>query len=230
MPAAKLFVKKRKGMGRMRATSVCRLAIKTGLLLAALAGCAVLAGAQRPPGARGDEETFRFRFVGPRAGNRIASIAGIPGDPSTYYAGAASGGVWKSTDGGNDWQPIFDSQPVQAIGALAVASTEPNIVWAGTGEAWVIRDSDVMGNGIYKSTDAGKTWTHMGLDETGRIGRIIVHPKNANIVFACAVGRGTGPQQERGVYRTTDGGAHWDRVLFADENTGCSGLSIDAKN
>ncbi len=103
-------------------------------------------------------------------------------------------------------------------------------MWAGTGEAWAIRDSDVMGNGIYKSIDAGRTWTHMGLDETGRIGRLIVHPTNPNIVFACALGRMTGPQQERGVYRTTDGGAHWERVLFVNENTGCSGISMDAKN
>ena len=176
------------------------------------------------------QESFRFRFVGPAVGNRIASIAGVPGDPDTYYAGAASGGVWKSTDGGQQWTPIFDSQPVQAIGALAVAPSDPNIVWAGTGEAWTIRDSDMMGDGIYKSSDAGKTWVHMGLDETGRIGRVIVHPTNPDIVYACALGRTTGPQQERGVYRTIDGGAHWERVLFADENTGCSGLSIDAHN
>jgi photosystem II stability/assembly factor-like uncharacterized protein len=175
-------------------------------------------------------DQFRFRFVGPREGNRIASIAGVPGDINTYYAGAASGGIFKSTDGGFGWTPIFDTQPVSAIGSLAVAPSNPDIVWAGTGEAWAIRDSDVMGNGIYKSVDAGRTWTHMGLDETGRIGRLVIHPTNPNIVFACALGRMTGPQQERGVYRTTDGGAHWERVLFVDENTGCSGLSMDAKN
>jgi photosystem II stability/assembly factor-like uncharacterized protein len=175
-------------------------------------------------------DAFRFRFVGPQAGNRIASIAGVPGDINTYYAGAASGGIFKSSDGGFGWTPIFDGQPVTAIGSLAVAPSNPEIVWAGTGEAWAIRDSDVMGNGIYKSTDAGRTWNHMGLDETGRIGRLIVHPTNPDIVFACALGRMTGPQQERGVYRTTDGGAHWDRVLFVDEHTGCSGLSMDAKN
>ncbi len=194
----------------------------------AILGSMVSARAQQPDG---DEEgALRFRFVGPRVGNRIAAVAGIAGDPSTYYAGAASGGVWKSTDGGNHWAPVFDKEPVAAIGALAVAPSETSTVWAGTGEAWVIRDSDVMGNGIYKSTDAGKTWTNMGLPESGRIGRIIVHPTNPDIVFACALGRATGPQQDRGVYRTTDGGQHWDRVLFANENVGCSGLSMDPHN
>jgi photosystem II stability/assembly factor-like uncharacterized protein len=177
-----------------------------------------------------DEGTMHFRFVGPVTGNRVSAIAGIPGDPSTYYAGAASGGVWKTTDGGNRWMPIFDKEPAQAIGALAVAPSDPSVVWAGTGEAWAIRDSDVMGNGVYKSTDAGKTWTQSGLDHTGRIGRIIVDPMNENIVFVCALGRLTGPQQERGVFRTTDGGAHWDRVLFVDEKTGCSGLDMDPHN
>ena len=191
---------------------------------------AVLAVAQQSDPNKDDESQFRFRFVGPRVGNRIASVAGIPGDPSTYYAGAASGGVWKSTDGGNRWEPVFDKQHVAAIGALAVAPSQPTTVWAGTGEAWVIRDSDVMGDGIYKSTDAGKTWTNMGLPHSGRIGRIIVHPTNPEIVFACVLGRATGPQQERGVYRTTDGGRNWERVLFADEKTGCSGLTMDPQN
>jgi photosystem II stability/assembly factor-like uncharacterized protein len=193
-----------------------------------IVGSIVSASAQQPDA--DDEGQFKFRFVGPRVGNRIAAAAGIPGDPSTYYAGAASGGVWKSIDGGNHWKPIFDKQNVAAIGALAVAPSDPSTVWAGTGEAWVIRDSDVMGNGIYKSTDAGKTWTNMGLAETGRIGRIVINPSNPDIVFACAIGRVTGPQQERGVFRTTDGGQHWDRVLFANENVGCSGLAMDAHN
>src|SRR5579885_1221042 len=180
----------------------------------------------QPPGQRASQNQFRFRLVGPAVGNRISAVAGVPGDPTVYYAGAASGGVWKSVDGGENWHPIFDSQPVAAIGAIAVSASNPNIVWAGTGEAWAIRDSDLMGNGIYKSTDAGKHWTHTGLDETGRIGRIIVDPANSQIVYVCAMGRLTGPQQERGVYKTTDGGRTWDRVLFADENTGCSGLSM----
>jgi photosystem II stability/assembly factor-like uncharacterized protein len=175
-------------------------------------------------------DALAFRFLGPVVGNRVASIAGVPGDPSIYYAGAASGGVWKTTDGGLHWAPVSDTMPVAAIGAVAVAPSDPSVIWAGTGEAWAIRESDMIGDGIYKSVDAGRTWVHKGLDETGRIGRILVHPTNPEIVFACAIGRITGPQQERGVFRTTNGGAHWERVLFVDENTGCSGLSMDAKN
>src|SRR5437763_2996076 len=186
--------------------------------------------AQRRGAGGAQPDGLSFRFLGPAVGNRVASIAGVPGDPLTYYAGAASGGVWKTTDGGVRWTPISDSMPVAAIGALAVAPSDESIVWAGTGEAWAIRDSDVVGDGIYKSMDAGKTWVHMGLDETGRIGRILIHPTNPDIVFACALGRITGPQPERGVYRTTDGGQKWERVLFVDENTGCSGVSMDMKN
>lgn len=172
----------------------------------------------------------RFQYVGPNPSGRISAVAGIPGDTSTYFAGGASGGVWKTTDAGRTFTPTFDDMPVQAIGALAVAPSAPQQVWAGTGEAWAIRDSDVMGDGIYKSTDGGMTWKHAGLTETGRIGRIIIHPTNPDIVFACALGRVTGPQEERGVYRTTDGGATWTRVLFVNPNTGCSGIDIDPKD
>jgi photosystem II stability/assembly factor-like uncharacterized protein len=206
---------------RTRSRGSFRIAT-AGLML-----CGAFALAQRPRPEPEMQDAFKFRFLGPAVGNRIASAAGVPGDPSVYYAGAASGGIWKSTNGGENWTPIFDGQSSQAIGALAVAPSDRNIVWAGTGEAWAIRDSDLMGDGIYKSVDAGKTWTHMGLVETGRIGRIVVNPTNADIVFACALGRATGPQQERGVFRTTDGGRHWDRVLFADANTGCSGLAME---
>jgi photosystem II stability/assembly factor-like uncharacterized protein len=190
-----------------------------------LAASCALAQPNPRPVPRADD--LSFRFLGPAVGNRIASVVSVPGDPKIIYAGAASGGVWKSTDGGARFNPVFDKQDVQAIGALAIAPTDPKIVWAGTGEAWVIRDSDLMGDGIYKSIDAGATWEHMGLNETGRIGRIIVHPKNPDIVYACAVGRATGPQQERGVFRTRDGGKTWDRVLFVDPDTGCSGLTLD---
>jgi photosystem II stability/assembly factor-like uncharacterized protein len=178
----------------------------------------------------GQPDTLTWRFLGPAVGNRVAAIAGIPGDPTTYYAGAASGGIWKTTDGGDRWVPVFENQPVQAIGALAVSLADPAVVWAGTGEAWAVRDSDVIGDGIYKSTDAGKTWAHMGLGETGRIGKIVTHPTNPDIAYVCAAGRITGPQQERGVYRTMDGGKTWEQVLFVDKNTGCSGLGMDARN
>ena len=172
-------------------------------------------------------DQFKFQYLGPPSGGRVSAAAGIPGDSLTYYLGAASGGVWKTTDGGRTWAPIFDDQPVQAIGTLAVARSNPNVVWAGTGEAWAIRDSDMMGDGVYKSEDAGKTWTNVGLRETGRIGRIVIHPTDPNIVFVCALGRSTGPQQERGVFKTVDGGKTWKRVLFVDVNTGCSGLAMD---
>ena len=195
-----------------------------GLALAVGIGVTLIAQSQEPPA---KPAGLQFRFLGPAVGNRAAAIAGIPGDPSVYYVGAASGGVWKTVDAGLNWIPVFDSEPVAAIGALAVAPSEPSTVWAGTGEAWAIRDIDVMGDGVYKSVDAGKTWTHMGLDETGRIARVIVHPRNPDIVFVCALGRTSGPQPERGVFRTTDGGLHWERVLFVDENTGCSGRSMD---
>jgi len=173
-------------------------------------------------------DPLRFRFMGPAVGGRISAVAGVPGDSMTIYWGAASGGIWKSLDGGQTHASVFDAQPVQAIGALAVAVSNPQIVWAGTGEAWAIRDADVMGDGVYKSTDGGATWTNMGLRETGRIGRVLIHPANPDIVYVCALGRATGPQQERGVYRTTDGGKSWDRVLFVDQNTGCSGITMDA--
>jgi photosystem II stability/assembly factor-like uncharacterized protein len=188
--------------------------------------------AQRPAGTAGAQpEALKFRFLGPAVGNRISAAAGIPGNPNTYYVGAAAGGVWKSVNGGTSWVPISDDQiPVGAIGSLAVAASNPDIVWAGTGDSWPIRDADVMGDGIYKSVDAGKTWTHMGLTETARIGRIIIHPANPNIVYAAALGRLTGPQEERGVFRTTDGGKTWTRVLFVDPNTGCSGLAMDPNN
>ena len=176
----------------------------------------------------GTYRSLNWRFIGPE-GNRFTSAAGIAGDPHTYYVGAASGGVYKTSDGGVHWQSLFDAQPVQSIGALAVAPSDRNIVWAGTGEAH-IRSHISIGQGIYKSSDAGSTWTLMGLEKTGRIARVVVHPTNPDIVLVCALGTAYGPQQERGVYRTTDGGSHWIRVLFTDVNTGCSDLAMDPSN
>jgi len=171
---------------------------------------------------------LKFRYIGP-VGNRVIAVTGVPGSPHVYYAGAASGGVWKTTDDGAHWEPLFDGQDVQSIGALAVAPSDPSTVWAGTGEAF-IRSNISIGNGIYKSLDAGKTWTRMGLERTGRIARVVVDPKNADTVFACALGHAYGPQPDRGVYRTNDGGRTWTRVLFVDENTGCSDIAMDPHN
>jgi photosystem II stability/assembly factor-like uncharacterized protein len=171
---------------------------------------------------------LKFRYIGP-VGNRADAVAGVAGNPYIYYVGAASGGIFKTTDGGIHWDPIFDSEPVSSIGSLAVAPSDPNIVWAGTGEAF-IRSHISVGQGIYKSTDAGKTWKLMGLEKTGRIGNVIVDPRNPDIVFACSLGHAYGPQPERGVYRTADGGKNWERVLFVDENTGCADLGMDPGN
>lgn len=205
--------------------------VTAGFLVAALAAPAL---AQRPgapnPNAPMSAQQYGFEFLGPATGGRFASLAGVEGDTAIWYAGSASGGIWKTTDGGTNWRPIFDGQSVQAVGALAVAPTDKNTVWAGTGEAWTIRESDITGDGIYKSTDAGATWRHMGLRETGRIARILVHPKDANVVYVCALGRTFGPQQDRGVYKTTDGGQTWSRSLFVNPNTGCSDISMDAKD
>ncbi|HXI25904.1 MAG TPA: hypothetical protein VNG71_18755 [Pyrinomonadaceae bacterium] len=173
-------------------------------------------------------DAMRWRYIGP-VGNRTTSIVGVPGQPFIYYTGSASGGVFKTIDGGIHWEAVFDAQPVSSIGSLAIAPSDPNIVWAGTGEAW-IRSHISVGQGIYKSTDAGKTWKLMGLEKTGRIGHLVVDPKNPDIVMACALGHAYGPQPDRGVFRTTDGGAHWDRVLFTDESTGCSDLVMDPSN
>jgi photosystem II stability/assembly factor-like uncharacterized protein len=171
---------------------------------------------------------LHWRHVGPE-GNRVSAVTGVPGDPNVYYAGSASGGIFKTTDGGINWIPIFDGQPVHSIGDIAIAPSDPAVVWVGTGES-CIRSHISVGEGIYKSTDAGKTWTRMGLERTGRIGRVVVHPQNPDVVWACALGHAYGPQQERGVFRTTDGGKNWERVLFADENTGCSALDMDPRN
>jgi photosystem II stability/assembly factor-like uncharacterized protein len=153
----------------------------------------------------------------------------VPGNPHIYYVGAASGGIFKSTDGGIHWDPIFDSQTVSSIGSLAVAASDSNIVWAGTGESF-IRSHISVGSGIYRSLDAGKTWAPMGLEKTARIGNVVIDPRNPEIVMACALGHAYGPQPERGVFRTTDGGKNWEKVLFVDENTGCSDMAMDPNN
>jgi photosystem II stability/assembly factor-like uncharacterized protein len=174
---------------------------------------------------KGPFDGLKFRFIGP-PGNRVAAVAAVPGDPNVYYAGAASGGVWRSIDGGTEWKPVFDKMPAQSIGAIAIAPSDHAIVWVGTGETFIRSDVSI-GDGVYRSTDGGKTWQHMGLDKTGRIGRVIIDPRDPNVVYVAALGTCYGPQPERGVFRTRDGGKSWERVLFVDENTGASDLTMD---
>lgn len=173
-------------------------------------------------------DQLKFRHIGP-VGNRIISVTGIAGDPMTYYVGAASGGIWKTVDGGLNWQPVFDEQPVHSIGALALSPSEPEVVYAGTGESF-IRSNVSIGNGVWRTTDGGSNWEHLGLDHTGRISRIIVHPTNSDIVYVAALGHGYTPQEERGIYKTTDGGKTWQRVLHVDKQTGASDLVMDPFN
>ena len=184
--------------------------------------------AQSPP----PEDPFgalHFRAIGP-VGNRTTSVIGEPGNPAVVYIGSADGGVWKTEDGGLDWKPIFDREDVAAIGSLAMAPSEHNVVWAGTGESWIIRPYYALGDGVYKSTDSGRTWRHMGLPETGRIPRIVIDAHDPNRVFVCALGQTHRPQHERGVFRTVDGGQTWQQVLFVNENTGCSDLAADPQD
>lgn len=174
-------------------------------------------------------KNLKFRFIGPD-GNRAIAVAGISSDHNTYFVGAASGGLWRTKNNGISWKPIFDDQDVSSVSALAVSQKDPNIVWAGTGETFLIRPAHAIGDGIYKSTDGGDTWTNMGLEKTARIGRIVIHPTNPNIVYVAALGHAHGPQKERGIYRTTDGGKSWEHVLFINENTGGIDIAIDLNN
>lgn len=171
----------------------------------------------------------QFRFIGPE-GNRTIAVIGEPGNPQVAYVGAASGGLWKTEDMGINWQPIFDDQDISSVAAVELAPSDPNQVWVGTGETFVIRPAHAMGNGIYFSPDAGKTWEHKGLEKTGRIGRVLVHPNDPKTVYAASLGHTYGPQKERGIFRSKDGGETWEHVLFIDEGTGASDLAIDPQN
>ncbi|HET8666580.1 MAG TPA: hypothetical protein VFM10_01290, partial [Terriglobales bacterium] len=154
------------------------------------------------------------------------TAVGVPGDAALFYFGAVDGGVWKSPDAGHTWRPIFDSEPIASIGAMAVAPSDANIIYVGTGEA-DMRSDITYGNGVYKSSDAGRTWTHIGLTDTQQIGRIIIDPHNPDVAFVAALGHAYGPNAERGVFRTTNGGKTWERVLYKDENTGAIDLAFD---
>jgi len=172
---------------------------------------------------------MQWRCIGPHRGGRVLAVSGVRGEPYTFYFGAVAGGVWKTVDAGRTWTPIFDSQPIASIGALAVSTSEPNVIYVGTGEA-DMRSDISFGAGVYKSTDAGQSWSYLGLGDTRQIGRILIDAKNPDIVLVAALGHGFGPNSERGVYRTTDGGKRWNRVLYKDENTGAIDLAYDPDN
>jgi photosystem II stability/assembly factor-like uncharacterized protein len=168
---------------------------------------------------------LKWRLIGPFRGGRAVAVAGVPGDSTTFYFGAVNGGIWKTTDAGVVWTPIFDGQPAASIGALAVAPSDPKTIYAGTGES-DIREDLSTGNGVYKSKDGGSTWRHIGLEDTRQISRIAIDPQNPDIVYAGALGHAYGLNKERGVYKSVDGGAHWTRVLDLGPEIGISDLAI----
>ncbi|MEM1180309.1 MAG: sialidase [Acidobacteriota bacterium] len=211
-------------------------ALGAGLLIVGLWGAVAPASGQGTPeveaeGPAAADDPFQslsFRHIGP-LGNRVSAVVGVAGDPKTYYAGAATGGVWRSRDGGHGWRPIFDATGAASIGALAVAPSDAQVIWAGTGEAF-IRSNVSIGNGVYRSTDGGETWHHRGLEDSGRIARILVHPSRPGVAWAAVLGHGYGPQEGRGVFKTKDGGRTWRHVLSVNAETGASDLVIDPQN
>jgi photosystem II stability/assembly factor-like uncharacterized protein len=179
-----------------------------------------------------EEKAFKgmhYRMIGPFRGGRSLTAAGIPGDPTTYYFGSTGGGVWKSTDGAMTWSSVFDKEGTSAIGSIAVASSNHNVIYVGTGEA-CIRGNISHGDGVYRSLDGGKTWKNTGLRDSRAIGKVIVNPTNPDIAFVAALGHPYGPNTERGIFRTTDGGKTWEKVLYKDENTGGIDVAFDPHN
>lgn len=172
---------------------------------------------------------MKWRLIGPFRGGRVLAVTGVVSQPNTYYFGAVSGGVWKTTDGGLTWDPLFDKQNISSIGSIAVADSDPNIIYVGTGEA-CIRGNISYGDGVYKSVDAGKTWANIGLKDSRHIGKLIVHPTNPDVVFVAALGHAYGPNTERGVFRTRDGGKTWEKVLYVNDRTGGIDIVFDPQN
>ena len=215
----------------MTSTCVPKHMLILVLVIVIGAGTAVAQAAPAPEAKSPDIlENMKFRNLGPAAGGgRVAAVAGIPGNANVYYVGAAGGGVWKTTDAGLTWKAIFEKQPTASIGAIAVAPSNPNLVWVGTGEANP-RNDVVTGKGVYVSPDAGASWRFMGLESAGQISQIVVHPTNPDIVYVGVLGHVWGPNPDRGIFRTVDGGKTWQKVLYVGDTTGASDLVMDPSN
>src|SRR5260370_1537455 len=172
---------------------------------------------------------MRYRPIGPFRGGRALAVSGVRGQPLTFYFGAVAGGVFRSDNAGQTWMPLFDKQDNLSVGALAVAESDSNVIYVGTGEA-CIRGNVTYGKGVYRSDDAGHTWRHLGLDDTRQIGRVLVHPRNPDLVYVAALGHAFAPNPQRGVFRSRDGGRSWDKVLFKDADTSAIDLAFDPQN
>src|SRR5213080_411052 len=171
-----------------------------------------------------------WRQVGPFRGGRVTAVAGVVGQPLVFYMGATGGGVWKTLDAGLTWEPVSDKYfTAGSVGAIVVAPSDPNVVYVGTGES-PIRGNLSPGDGMYRSTDAGKTWTKIGLADAGQIARVAVHPRNADLVYVAVLGHAFGPNATRGVFRSKDGGKTWEKILFKNDNTGAIDLAMDPAN
>ncbi len=206
---------------------VVRRSIVFFLLLSALA--TDFANGQAPDLEPG--EAMHWRYIGPARGGRVSAVAGVPGQIHTFYMGAAGGGLWKTDDAGLNWAPVSDGHfATGSVGAIAVAGSDPNVVYAGMGEGPPRGQASSDGDGVYRSEDGGRTWTQRGLESSRRIPRLRVHPDDPDLVYAAAQGSPWGPSEERGVYRSRDGGRNWERILFVDERTGAVDLSMDATN
>ena len=199
------------------------------LAVASLAGTVGVPAQETPRTAADPFAELTWRNIGPHRASRTVAAAGHRSHPYTFYMAQVNGGVWKTTDAGRTWKPIFDDQDTGSIGSIAVAPSDPNVVYAGSGEGLHRPDLSV-GNGMYKSSDAGKTWTHLGLRDAQQIPNLAVDPKNANRLFVAALGHPYGPNEERGIFRSTDGGKTFDKVLYKDENTGGNDVDIDPSN
>ena len=210
-----------------RTESVAVLAVWLVLILAALP---VMANDTDKSPQSAALEGLQWRLIGPaNMGGRVTDIVGVPGDPKTFYLGGADGGVFKTTNGGVTFEALFTDQRAYSVGALALAPSDPNVIWLGSGEGDP-RNSVGYGNGVYRSLNGGKTWTHLGLDDSERIKRIVVDPRDPDTAYVCALGHAWGPNAERGVFKTSDGGQSWEKSLYKDQDTGCSDLALELGN